>query len=128
MVVAVPNWGVGWLCMCPYVVGRVWSSNLFPWVLELLSNRMVSSSVLSNRMVSSSVEFVRHLPLSSSSSSSSSSLGASQLEVSCCSMLISFPGVLGILASRMVLASGAFVRQPSSSSSFCAFRLIHCIG
>jgi len=28
---------------------------------------------------------------------------------------------LGILASRMVLASGAFVRQPSSSS-FCAFR------
>ncbi len=42
--------------------------------------------------------------------------------MSCCLMLVSFPGVLGILASRMVISSGEFVRQPSSSSSFCAFR------
>jgi len=57
--VAVPNWGVGWLCsICPYVVGRVWSSKSFPWVLEILSSRMISLSVRSNRMVSSSVELV----------------------------------------------------------------------
>ncbi len=73
-------------------------------------------------MVSLSVECVQHLPLLSSSSSSSSSLGALQLEVSCCSMLQSFLGVLGILANHMVLSSGAFVQQPLSlSSSFCAF-------
>jgi len=103
------------------VVGRVWSSKSFLWVLEILSSRMISSSVHSNCMVSSGVELVRHLPLASSSSSSSSSLGTSCVEITCCLMLVSVPGVLGVHASQRAIASGAFVQHPLSSSSFCVF-------